>query len=275
MGICYSYNMQGYNSIFNNGTLSSDFDLYIRKGIKNVTDVNLSQTFDDRNEPIQWTLEDGYLTTFREFPYRIKKGINDKMKLNMNFDMSQIFNLCENLRHSYMMILHMPNEMPTKYHEYTYLGLHSNHIISLTASSIAYDQAFHGYSSSNRDCYFQNEKELKFFKTYTKPHCIIECMANYTLKSCGCVKFSMPRAPGVKVCGLDQATCIRKSTRTWSEKDSFLRANTTLCQCLPSCYSVKYSIKMINHVDFEMKISDHDEYEIVSEFLDTALLLSF
>lgn len=247
--------MQGYNSIFNNGTLSSDFDLFIRKDIKNITDSSLNQTFDDRNELVQWTLEDGYVSSNRVFPYRIKKGVNDKIKLNLLLKVSQSLNLCERSRNSYMLILHMPNEMPTKYHEYAYLGLHSNHIISLTAKSYAYDKAFADYSPSMRNCYFQHEKKLQFFKTYTKPHCIIECLADFTLKSCGCIKFSTPRAPDVPVCGLNQTACIRKATRSWDEREN--SNNKVLCKCLPSCSIIKYGIKMVNHEDY--KFHDHDD----------------
>lgn len=254
--------MQGYNSIFNNGTLSSDFDLYIRKGIKNITDSSLSQTFDDRNEVVQWKLEKGYLSISRDFPYRIKKGVNDNIKLYLNLETQQLVNLCEGLRYSYKMIVHMPNEMPTKYHEYTYLGLQNSHIVSLTATSTVHEKAFAGYLPFNRNCYFQDELKLKFFKTYSKPHCITECLANFTLKACGCVKFSMPRAPDVPVCGFKQIACIRKSTRTWGEKANLGPLNNTvLCKCLPSCHSIKYGIKRVNHVDTNMKFNDDNEYE--------------
>lgn len=44
-----------------------------------------------------------------------------------------------------------------------------------------------------RQCYFDEERHLKFFKVYSETNCELECIANYTLSICGCVKFSMPR----------------------------------------------------------------------------------
>lgn len=115
--------MQGHNTIFKENYLSPDFDFFHRNGIKNVSDKNLSITFDDRNEVVQWELENGYLDpATKVFPYRIKKGINDEIKIRLHMQKAQISNICEEMRNSYRVIFHMPNEIPTKYHPYIYLG---------------------------------------------------------------------------------------------------------------------------------------------------------
>ena len=38
-----------------------------------------------------------------------------------------------------------------------------------------------------------DEKNLEFFKTYTKSSCEQECLADQTLMKCGCVQFFMIR----------------------------------------------------------------------------------
>lgn len=43
-----------------------------------------------------------------------------------------------------------------------------------------------------RQCFFNHERQLRFFRYYSSKNCDIECLANYTLESCGCVKFSSP-----------------------------------------------------------------------------------
>lgn len=49
------------------------------------------------------------------------------------------------------------------------------------------------YSPTKRQCYFIAEKSLKFFRTYNQPNCLLECLANATFDSCGCVGLYMPR----------------------------------------------------------------------------------
>jgi hypothetical protein len=43
-----------------------------------------------------------------------------------------------------------------------------------------------------RQCYFSRERELKFFKIYTKANCELECLANLTLRYCNCSLFYTP-----------------------------------------------------------------------------------
>jgi acid-sensing ion channel, other len=38
-----------------------------------------------------------------------------------------------------------------------------------------------GYAPDRRQCYFNDERNLKFFKVYTQSNCELECLANYTL----------------------------------------------------------------------------------------------
>ena len=47
------------------------------------------------------------------------------------------------------------------------------------------------FFTCRRKCYLNNEKDLKFFKHYTKNNCEQECLAEETLKACGCVQFYM------------------------------------------------------------------------------------
>lgn len=48
------------------------------------------------------------------------------------------------------------------------------------------------YSPSQRQCFFNSERKLRFYKIYTQNNCESECLSNFTIHECGCVKFSMP-----------------------------------------------------------------------------------
>jgi hypothetical protein len=43
-----------------------------------------------------------------------------------------------------------------------------------------------------RQCYIAGERQLKFFKIYTKSNCELECLTNLTLRYCNCSAFFMP-----------------------------------------------------------------------------------
>lgn len=45
---------------------------------------------------------------------------------------------------------------------------------------------------SKRKCFFENERQLAFYRTYTQRSCVLECEANFTLALCGCVQYYMP-----------------------------------------------------------------------------------
>lgn len=48
------------------------------------------------------------------------------------------------------------------------------------------------HSPNRRQCYFDDERDLRYFKSYSQSNCQTECLANYTMARCGCVKFWMP-----------------------------------------------------------------------------------
>lgn len=65
--------------------------------------------------------------------------------------------------------------------------------LSIKATIMTTSDGLRSYRPNRRQCFFNSERRLQFFKIYTKNNCEIECLANFTLAKCGCVKFSMPR----------------------------------------------------------------------------------
>lgn len=156
-------------------------------------------------------------------------------------------NLCLTIGKGYKIIFHNPNEIPTPFHDEYFISFDYERMFTLTAKSFRNDPEMRKYAPESRRCYFAGERKLKFFKSYTKAHCDYECMANYTLKKCGCVKFSMPREQDSPVCDLDMANCYFNAMNEWPDKDEELEMNgrmTIPCNCLPTCSDVKYSVKL-------------------------------
>ncbi|CAO1411437.1 unnamed protein product [Diamesa serratosioi] len=109
------------------------------------------------------------------------------------------------------------------------------------------------YSLERRNCYFDGEKNLRFFKQYTKYNCEQECLSNFTLKSCGCVKFSVIRDSVTKICGAYDMDCYENAENELfngdmnaeSRDDKKKYKMLTACQCLPKCDSLKYEIELV------------------------------
>ena len=98
------------------------------------------------------------------------------------------------------------------------------------AKSYRVDDALRSFSPKLRNCYFDGEKVLKYFNTYTKALCEFECNTNHTLKECGCVVFSMPREKDTPVCKGVQFNCA-------------IRLETVQCECFSPCNDVRYTYR--------------------------------
>ncbi|XP_070496595.1 pickpocket protein 28-like [Chironomus tepperi] len=248
-GICYSYNMQGYNTLFNKNSVDSDFDLFYRKGIKNIAKDH-SVFFDEDNEEVEWTLQQGYNSNDDTvFPFRIIS--KNSIEFIMMHPKTETNNYCPALRNSYKIIFHMPNEIPTKFHDYIYSSMGSQFLISMTAKHFMTDSSLKKHPPEIRGCYFENERKLKFFKSYTRAHCDLECLTNHTLKICGCVRFSMPRSSKTSVCDLDETACYNDAMRHWPHDVENSLNFAVPCNCYPPCNNIKYSTKLIDHVNID------------------------
>lgn len=259
-GYCFTFNMLGYHSVFN-GNISKYFDSYKRKWIPKTWKFDENRRdrkfHDDENvpEPPLWTLQDGYLTNESSTqPLRAKRA---KLNLLTAIKDVDIPNLCEARRHGYKVILHLPNEIPTIFHSETYFQLKSLKAMAISAEVIKYDETLRRLSPDQRGCYFNDERKLRFFKFYTQRNCEYECMTNYTLKTCGCVKFSMPRDMMTKVCGDMDIYCyhglitewpeiIRTSPNEFEGEEAFKFP----CNCIQSCTQLNY--KVVSERSFEM-----------------------
>jgi acid-sensing ion channel, other len=93
------------------------------------------------------------------------------------------------------------------------------------------DDGLRDYHPESRKCYFENEKPLTFFKTYTKLNCEWECLAFEALKKCSCVMYNMPRNKSMKVCNNEELLCdLRKEIVSCSDS------------CYPTCNDITFEM---------------------------------
>lgn len=91
------------------------------------------------------------------------------------------------------MALHNPAEIPNVAEEYVLIPLDAAVVGTISPNMMKTHPSLESYDPNLRQCYFEGEKRLAYFKTYNQENCLLECFTNATLKWCGCVEFFMPR----------------------------------------------------------------------------------
>ncbi|XP_054267290.1 pickpocket protein 28-like [Macrosteles quadrilineatus] len=151
---------------------------------------------------------------------------------------------CRGPVQGYKIKLHNPAEIPQIGESYFRVPLDSEIVLSVKANMMTTSESLLNYSPNKRQCFFPFERYLKYFKVYTQNNCQLECLTNYTLHQCNCVKFYMPRSANTQICGAGQKNCtinaldslnIQQITEAMHELDFEGK-----CNCLPSCTSILY-----------------------------------
>lgn len=65
--------------------------------------------------------------------------------------------------------------------------------ISFIPTLTIIDKALVSWKPERRNCFFDQEKNLKYFKIYSRNNCEHECLSKSMLETCGCIPFYMIR----------------------------------------------------------------------------------
>lgn len=139
--------------------------------------------------------------------------------------------------------------------------------VMITPNIIRADESLEALDPSDRLCYLEGERKLRFFKVYTKHNCEVECFSNSSREVCNCVSFDVVRDPDTKVCDItdDDVSCHFEMMKEFIHNPPTGRRN--LCSCLSLCDSVSYNIEVResklqdrfdNLTQFTFKFSDDD-----------------
>lgn len=147
---------------------------------------------------LRWHFQTGYEFKYgdrmrQEFPYRtFNSGAEYGFKVVLKILNENLDPLCAAGFQGFKISFHSPLELPmfqrVQYHVVPNISV--NFVITpkvFTASS-----GIHQYAPTIRQCFFRLERHLKFFKIYTRPNCISECLSNLMVRECGCVRFTLP-----------------------------------------------------------------------------------
>lgn len=100
--------------------------------------------------------------------------------------------ICKTIVPGFKIFLHTPGDVLKLSDDYVRVPFREAVQISIKPRMITTAEGLRKYKPNDRQCFFNSERKLQFFKFYSKPNCESECAANYTIQECGCVKFSMP-----------------------------------------------------------------------------------
>lgn len=146
--------------------------------------------------PSNWNLESGYsdLMNFDSYPKRIwNSGPQASLSVHLRVVENDTDAMCGGGVQGFTIVFHPPNELPQVDKEFSYVSLGKAVIFTIKPDQIKPQETIDTYCPDQRNCFFDRERELKFFREYTRYNCELECLSNFTLAKCGCVKFSMPR----------------------------------------------------------------------------------
>lgn len=147
------------------------------------------------NNVSNWNLETGYSTDTNEMEYPIRSfAIGEFLGIDivLSSDPNDYQFGCQSMFDGFKVALNVPGEVARIGKNFYRISNKEYLQITLKGKVTTTSEGLRSYSPSQRRCFFDSERKLRFFKIYTQNNCEVECLANLTMRDCGCVKFSLP-----------------------------------------------------------------------------------
>ncbi|XP_034254271.1 pickpocket protein 28-like [Thrips palmi] len=235
-GLCFSFNI-----------LSPD-DLFTESAVK------LPSSEEYGRQPLRyWNLSRGYSADApleSTFPARAMKGAIGGLGVLLFAPVGDMDYTCRGPMQGFKIAVHSPAEVP-QMQQRTRSMLGEELLINVKPSTISTSEELRYYKPQDRRCFFPEERQLEYFKVYTKRNCELECSSNFSRAHCGCVAFFMPRSAGVPVCGPAKLECLREAAHQLEEQElvgerELLagRQPTAGCNCLADCVALEYDVEL-------------------------------
>ncbi|KOB66623.1 Gonad-specific amiloride-sensitive sodium channel 1, partial [Operophtera brumata] len=198
-----------------------------------------------------WSMETGYSDLEKDpFPKRGNENhASPDLEIFLRSREIDRDPLCNGLKSGFEIYLHHPADYPQSslYHYSAVNGEVTTLAVSLHAQSTSDSLA--RYSPDVRQCYFQSDRYLRYFKNYTTKNCKAECLSNYTQEHCGCVGFYMPHDNSSLFCAENKMDCMRKAYNKMVQKQLPVELGLDMpvsgCHCLPACESIEYDAEVL------------------------------
>ena len=166
---------------------------------------------------------------------RVKTKVGRKRGLRLTLDLHSNnvgFGTLNKDFNAFNVFIGVPEEFPVLRERGLKLQPGREHFLELSAQVVS-SSGITEVLPQDRNCYFQNEGNLAFYKTYTFSNCILEChikIAEYYIR---CIPWYLPH-------GKDSLTCDPWTGRHFLKKLGNLTSDE--CDCLPNCQETVYAV---------------------------------
>ncbi|CAG9859695.1 unnamed protein product [Phyllotreta striolata] len=228
--VCYTFNMLDRDDIFHN----------------NVVHYGNYHNFEE--EISGWSNDKGYFkqdNVLQNYPIRaFLAGADNALEITFYQNYSNNDHLCIEDTQGYHVSLHAPYAIPLIKKQYFNVPFERVVMVSVRPKVISTSEKVRQFDPDIRQCYFSTEKPLKYFKVYSPKNCKLECLTNYTLNTCGCVGYYMPRENATAICGNSNYKCMEDAELQLKVKQLMEQIvggkENFFCDCKPLCTDVTY-----------------------------------
>nr|CAH7740452.1 unnamed protein product [Callosobruchus chinensis] len=244
-GVCHSFNILDKTDIF-----QDNVEFYL-------------PDFHSTSLVKHWDVENGYTTpNINAYPRRaLRVGQKNAFYVELKTQKSDIEYQCAKDYPGYMVMLHFPSDIPDVSENNFKVPLGHSVTGVIIPQMIKTSEDVKQFNPKTRDCYFQSERPLKFFKIYSQANCLLECKANYTLRFYGCVGFWMP----------NDAFFVANNDYSVIE-DETNYTNFSQCDCLPTCTDISYRLEL-SQSSFSSELVPWKQPEEVAEYVYLSMTL--
>jgi amiloride-sensitive sodium channel len=167
-----------------------------------------------------------------DYPLKATGGTTDGLQVIIKKDPNlKILEICQ----FPSFIVHSHFELPESFDDFKFYqhDFGKTFDVLITPKVIVTDKALVSVAPEKRNCYFDGERELKFYKIYTKVNCEMECYAEYLHRTINCTPYYLPREESSKFCDLVDIKFLIIATNSSEMRQ---------CNCLNNCNSINYEV---------------------------------
>lgn len=151
-----------------------------------------------KNNPnvAHWNPDTGYTSSRHQQNTYPRRVFNSRLDGSLYFHpqllKQDIEYICSGPVHGFKVMLSTPGDSVKQSRQTFRVPLLQQVIVRVRPKVILTSDELRNFDPNERNCYYSAERKLRFFQFYAQLNCESECLANFTLRECGCVKFSMP-----------------------------------------------------------------------------------
>ncbi|KAI8121692.1 Pickpocket protein 28 [Lucilia cuprina] len=191
--------------------------------------------------PVNWNLEDGYEDGDNlpksYYPRKAAgSGVSMGLTVVLNAELDEYY--CSSTNGpGFKMLLYNPVDAPHMRDTGLPIMLGQQTRVRINPKRMESIFSLRSTNPKDRQCYFSSEKNLLYFKYYTRRNCEMECDSKQMFRRCKCVPYHMPKIyANATTCFLNQMDCVVETERL------ILDPRNLKCKedCLSGCHDLSY-----------------------------------